>query len=61
MQDLNNIVVIGGGLMGAGIAQVFASNDCKVKVFEPNQEVRLSLQDRVAENLKLMGSDIAIA
>ena len=61
MKDLRNIVVIGGGLMGAGIAQVFASNDCKVKVFEPNQEVRLSLQDRVAENLKLIGSDIAIA
>lgn len=61
MRDLQNIAVIGGGLMGAGIAQMFAEANYKVTVFEPNEEVRLSLRERVAENLNLMGSDAAIA
>jgi 3-hydroxybutyryl-CoA dehydrogenase len=61
MRDVQNIAVIGGGLMGAGIAQVFATADYKVTVFEPNEEVRLSLRKRVAENLNLMGSDASIA
>lgn len=61
MRDLQNIAVIGGGLMGAGIAQVFAAADYKVTVFEPNEEVRLSLRERVIENLNLMTSDITIA
>jgi 3-hydroxybutyryl-CoA dehydrogenase len=60
MSDLQNIVVIGGGLMGAGIAQVFAAAEFKVTVFEPSEEVRLSLHARVVENLKLMDSDTAI-
>jgi len=61
MRNLQNIAVIGGGLMGAGIAQAFAAADYKVTVFEPNQEVRLSLRQRVVENLKLLGADVAIA
>lgn len=61
MRDPKNIAVIGGGLMGAGIAQVFAAADYKVTVFEPNEEVRLSLRERVAGNLDLMGSNVAIA
>jgi len=61
MRDFKNIAVIGGGLMGAGIAQVFAAADYRVTVFEPNEEVRLSLKNRVVENLELMGSDVDIA
>lgn len=61
MTDFKNIAVIGGGLMGAGIAQVFAAADYRVTVFEPNEEVRLSLKNRVVENLELMGSDVEIA
>jgi 3-hydroxybutyryl-CoA dehydrogenase len=61
MKEIQNIAVIGGGLMGAGIAQVFAAANYKVTVFEPNEEVRMSLQERVVENLNLMVSDTAIA
>jgi 3-hydroxybutyryl-CoA dehydrogenase len=61
MRDFQNIAVIGGGLLGAGIAQVFAAADYKVTVFEPNEEARLSLRSRVVENLSLMGSEVAIA
>jgi len=61
MGNFKNIAVIGGGLMGAGIAQVFAAAGYRVTVFEPNEEVRLSLKNRVVENLELMGSDVDIA
>ena len=60
MGDLKNVAVIGGGLMGAGIAQVFVAAGYSVRVFEPNEDVRLSLHKRVVENLDLMGSDTAI-
>ena len=61
MSKIENIAVIGGGLMGAGIAQIFAAADYTVTVFEPSESARNSLRDRVAGNLKLMNSDESIA
>ncbi len=61
MSEIRNVAVIGGGLMGAGIAQVFAAADYCVTVFEPNEEARHSLRERVVGNLRLMGADEAIA
>jgi 3-hydroxybutyryl-CoA dehydrogenase len=61
MNELRNIAVVGGGLMGAGIAQVFAAASYSVTVFEPDVNTRASLQDRVASNLQLMGADESIA
>ena len=61
MNEIRNIAVIGGGLMGSGIAQVFAAAGFPVTVFEPNVDARESLQDRVAANLRLMGADESIA
>jgi 3-hydroxybutyryl-CoA dehydrogenase len=61
MSEIRNITVIGGGLMGAGIAQVFAAADYQVTVFEPSAEARSSLRARVAGNLRLMDSDETIA
>lgn len=58
MVDIRNISVIGGGLMGAGIAQIFALAGYDVKVFEPNAEVRASLHDRTKKNLEALGDDI---
>ena len=49
------IAVIGGGLMGAGIAQVFAAAGYAVAVYEPQAATRESLAARVREQLRLMG------
>ena len=60
MSSLRNIAVIGGGLMGAGIAQVFATAGLEVVVYEPNEQARESLHQRIADNLALMGEDTGI-
>lgn len=46
-----HIVVIGGGLMGIGIAQVFAVAGHRVCVVEPVDAVRATLVDRLREGL----------
>lgn len=56
---MSAIAVIGGGLMGAGIAQVFASAGHAVTVYEPNEDVRASIFSRTAENLAMMDGDAA--
>ena len=55
------IAIVGGGLMGAGIAQVFACAHHPTTIFEPNEAARASLRERVASNLELMGADTAVA
>ena len=35
---IKNVGIIGAGTMGSGIAQVAATADCKVKIFDLNQE-----------------------
>jgi 3-hydroxybutyryl-CoA dehydrogenase len=55
------VAIIGGGLMGAGIAQVFAVAGHTVMLFEPNDEVRGSVRQRIADNLLLVGGDPAAA
>jgi 3-hydroxybutyryl-CoA dehydrogenase len=57
MSEIRNIAVIGGGLMGAGIAQVFATHGYRVSVFEPMDMARHSLRDRVSENMRMLGQD----
>jgi 3-hydroxybutyryl-CoA dehydrogenase len=56
---LPHIVVIGGGLMGIGIAQVFAVAGHRVCVVEPIDAVRSTLIDRVRDALAQMGADAA--
>jgi len=55
------IAVIGGGLMGAGIAQIFSVAGYDVTVFEPNDEVRASLHERTRSNLEIIGEDESAA
>ena len=55
------ISVVGGGLMGAGIAQVFASAAHDVLLYEPDRAARDFLHDRVATNLRAIGADVAAA
>jgi 3-hydroxybutyryl-CoA dehydrogenase len=51
------IGVVGGGLMGHGIAYLFAAAGHHVNVFEPNYEVRTSLPKRLRAIAELLEDD----
>lgn len=51
------ISVIGGGLMGAGIAQTFAAANYQVCVFEPFDEVGKTIVERIEADLVRIGAD----
>jgi len=55
------IGILGGGLMGAGIAHVFAGAGYPVRVFEPLREVREILRQRVRTALASFQQDEALA
>ena len=54
------IGVVGGGLMGHGIAYLFAAAGHQVKVFEPAAESRASLPQRLRSIAELFGDDPAL-
>ena len=58
---MTRVAVVGGGLMGAGIAQVFACAGHDVSVFEPKADVRGSVVSRTVENLEMIGGNVAAA
>jgi 3-hydroxybutyryl-CoA dehydrogenase len=49
------VAVLGGGLMGHGIAQVFVAGGHDVRVHDPDAGVLASVPDRVAANLTALG------
>jgi 3-hydroxybutyryl-CoA dehydrogenase len=49
------IGVVGAGLMGHGIAQVFAVAGARVRVFDPSPEALRTLRPRVGSNLEALG------
>lgn len=51
------IAIIGGGLMGHGIAQVFAVAGHAVNVFDKDASALVSLRDRIEANLSDLGLD----
>src|SRR3954468_23732121 len=55
------IAIIGGGLMGHGIAQVLAGAGAAVTVHDPVPEVLASVPERIAANLRAVGGDEAVA
>ena len=55
------ICIVGGGLMGASIALVFAAAGHQVVVFELLADSRASLRDRVRQSLDLIGGDLGAA
>jgi 3-hydroxybutyryl-CoA dehydrogenase len=57
MADPANIAVIGAGLMGHGIAQVFAAAGHAVTITDPNREALESVRTRVEANLVDLGRD----
>jgi len=61
MAQHRTIAVIGGGLMGVGIAQVFASAGRAVTVQEPDDDVRSTIVARVRAGLLQVGDDAGAA
>jgi 3-hydroxybutyryl-CoA dehydrogenase len=55
--DKANIAVIGAGLMGHGIAQVFATSGHTVQVHDASPSSLASLRERILTNLRDLGED----
>lgn len=55
--EKTRIGVIGAGLMGHGIAQVFAVAGHEVNLTDPSEAARASAKDKVARNLRELGLD----
>jgi 3-hydroxybutyryl-CoA dehydrogenase len=53
------IAVIGAGLMGHGIAQVFASHGHDVTIHDPVPEALASVKARIEANLRDLGDDLS--
>ena len=56
-----NIAIIGAGLMGHGIAQVFALKGHQVRVFDTAPAALAALRERVRQNLAELGQDVQAA
>jgi 3-hydroxybutyryl-CoA dehydrogenase len=54
MPNPENIAVIGAGLMGHGIAQVFASQGYRVSLFDVSEEVLSKAVENIRSNLTLL-------
>ncbi len=54
VEEIRNIGIIGAGLMGHGIAQVFALKGCKVKLFDNDSRVLESAPERIRNNLQTL-------
>jgi len=52
-----NVVIIGAGLMGCGIAQVFAAKQIHTTICDPIDDARDSAFDKIRDNLDLLGQD----
>jgi 3-hydroxybutyryl-CoA dehydrogenase len=52
MSQAQQVVIIGGGIMGGDIATVFAAKNWKVHVMSPSQKTRNALGARLAAGLK---------
>jgi 3-hydroxybutyryl-CoA dehydrogenase len=59
-QTRQKIGVIGGGLMGHGIAYLFAAAGHPVGLFEPSADIRASLPKRLQALVELFGDDAAL-
>jgi 3-hydroxybutyryl-CoA dehydrogenase len=60
MSNPLTIGVVGGGLMGHGIAYLLAAGGHRIGLYEPSAEVRASLPQRLRSIIDLLGSDAAI-
>ncbi|MCA3413593.1 MAG: 3-hydroxyacyl-CoA dehydrogenase family protein [Roseomonas sp.] len=61
MADKMSVAVIGAGLMGHGIAQVFAVAGHPVTIYDPSAAALDKVVGRIAANLEVLGEDMAAA
>jgi 3-hydroxybutyryl-CoA dehydrogenase len=59
-QEKATIGVLGGGLMGSGIAALFAAHGHDVRVFEPHTDARALLPERVRSALATLSADASV-
>ncbi len=52
---MERIAIIGAGLMGHGIAQVFAAKGHTISIHDPYPEVLACVPERVRANLRTLG------
>jgi 3-hydroxybutyryl-CoA dehydrogenase len=57
--DTIKVAILGAGLMGHGIAQVFASAGHSVRVYDPAPQSLASIRERIGDNLAALGQDSA--
>jgi 3-hydroxybutyryl-CoA dehydrogenase len=55
------IGIVGGGLMGHGIAQVLAGKGAAVTVHDPDEHTLKSVPERIAKNLETLNEDASLA
>lgn len=60
MFELINVVVLGVGLMGCGIVQVFVSYKVLVFLFDFFEQVRDIVLFKIINGIKSMGGDIFV-
>lgn len=58
---MHTIGIVGGGLMGAGIASAFAAAKRPVQICEPHEKARATLGARIADNLRQIDATDCIA
>jgi 3-hydroxyacyl-CoA dehydrogenase len=54
MKEIKKTLVIGGGAMGHGIAQVFAQSGCDVVIVDIDKEVLMNAKKHIDANLKFL-------
>lgn len=54
---MSHVAIIGGGLMGHGIALIFARAGHRVQITDPNPEALASVPERVSASMTLLGAD----
>lgn len=54
MKDIQNVLVVGAGVMGHGLAQTFALNDLDVFLIDKNRELLDRAEIWIRENLEFM-------
>ena len=53
LEEIKNVDIIGAGLMGHGIAQVFGLNGYRVNLFNNDQRMLKSAPNRIQKNLQV--------
>ena len=53
MDNIQNIAVVGAGLMGHGIAQIFLAAGYRVKLHDPNAEILAQAPEKITEIFEL--------